>query len=305
MAKVLSASELASRKASSLKRQSQGAEVWARLRSRKIAMLSLGGIALILLIAIISDWIYPYNAWAIEQRAELKLLKPFVDGAHWLGCDQLGRDMAARIFHGTRVALLIGIGATFLALFLGTLLACICALYGGLADLVIMRIIDILSSVPHIIIALAICSGLGNGIWQLVTAITIGGISIHTRMVRSVSISVAQMEYVESSIALGGSPGHIMFKHLIPNIMSIIIIQGASNIAGNILQVATLSFIGLGIKPPRPEWGSMLNEGLTYMLRYPFMVFIPGIALVFTSLVINTFGDALRDAFDPQLKGKA
>ncbi|NLT39375.1 MAG: ABC transporter permease [Clostridiales bacterium] len=303
MAKI-SASEKAAKK-SSLKRNSQGREVWRRLRGRKLAMISLGAVIFVVLIAVIADFVYPYKTWAIEQQASLKLLKPFQDWSHWLGCDHLGRDMGARIFHGTRVALLIGIGSTFLALFLGTVLACICALYGGKADLIIMRIIDILSSVPHIIISLAICSGLGNGIWQLVTAITIGGISIHTRMVRSVAISVAQMEYVESSMALGGSAGHIMFKHLIPNIMSIIIIQGASNIAGNILIVATLSFIGLGIKPPRPEWGSMLNEGLTYMMRYPFMVFVPGIALVFTSLSINTFGDCLRDAFDPQLKGKA
>ncbi len=292
-------------KAKKVKKNSQGAEVWSRLKNRKLAMIALAGILLVCFVALISDIVYPYQKWAIEQVASNKLLQPFKDGSHWLGCDHLGRDMAARIFHGSRVALLIGVGSTLISLFIGSVLACICALYGGLADMIIMRIMDILSSVPGIIISLAICSGLGNGIWQLMTAITISGVSYHTRMIRSYSLSVAQMEYVESSTALGGTPTHIMFKHLFPNIISIIIIQCAGNVSGNILQVATLSFIGLGIKPPRPEWGSMLNEGLTYMMRSPFMVWVPGIALVFTSLVINTFGDCLRDAFDPQLKGKA
>ena len=288
-----------------LQKNSMWKEVWLRLKTRKLAMFAMAGCLLVVFVCIIADFVYPYQQWAIEQDSSVKLLRPFVEAKHWLGCDHLGRDMGARIFHGSRVALLIGFGSTLVSLMLGAILACICALYGGKADLIIMRCIDILSSVPGIIISLAICSGLGNGIAQLMLAITISGISLHTRMIRSVSISVAQMEYVESSTALGGTPTHIMFKHLFPNIISIIIIQGAGNVAGNIMTVATLSFIGLGIKPPRPEWGSMLNEGLTYMMRYPFMVFVPGIALVFTSLMINTFGDCLRDAFDPQLKGKA
>ncbi len=288
-----------------VKSKSQGAEVWERLRGRKIAMWSLAGILLIVVVAAIADFVYPYQTWAIEQQSALKLLKPFQDASHWLGCDHLGRDMGARIFHGSRVALLIGIGSTICSLGLGSILACLCALYGGKVDMIIMRCIDILSSVPGIIVSLAICSGLGNGIPQLMLAITISGVSVHTRMVRSVAISAAQMEYVEAATALGASTGRIMFTHLFPNIVSIMIIQLAGNVSGNILQVATLSFIGLGIKPPRPEWGSMLNEGLTYMMRYPFMVWVPGIALVFTALMINTFGDCLRDAFDPQLKGKA
>jgi peptide/nickel transport system permease protein len=171
--------------------------------------------------------------------------------------------------------------------------------------MIIMRIIDILSSIPSIVLAMAIIAGLGNGILPMMMALTIRNIATYTRMIRSNALSIVNMEYVESARALGGNTIHIITRHLVPNLLSVILVTGTGIIPIDIRQVATLSFIGLGIVPPRPEWGLMLSDGLTYMSRAPYMIIIPGMAIVIVSLCFSTFGDYLRDAFDPKLKGRA
>lgn len=285
------------------KKNSQGREIWGRLCHRPTAMIALFGCAVMLFLAIFADLLVPYEM-AIKQVASEKLVPPFSPG-HLLGTDNFGRDILARIIHGARTALEIGLIATAASIVVSTILACVAAMLGGKVDNIIMRIIDILSCIPGMVIALAICASLGNGIPQLLTALTISGIPMHTKMIRSMALSVSKKDFVESAVALGGRPGYIMWRHLCPNLASVIIINGTAQVSINIMQGATLGFIGLGVKAPTPEWGTMLSDGLSFMLRNQYMVLIPGIVLCLAALCINTFGDCLRDAFDPQLKGKS
>lgn len=285
------------------KKNTQAREIWESLRHQPIAMISMAGCLIILLIAIFADVIVPYDM-AIKQVATEKLLPPFTPG-HILGTDNFGRDLFARIIHGARIAMIIGMVSTLISIVIATILASVAAMVGGKVDNLIMRIIDILSCIPGMVLALAICASLGNGIVQLLIALAVSGIPMHTKMIRSLALSVSKKEYVESAVALGAKPSYIIWRHLCPNLASIIIINGTAQVSINIMQGATLGFIGLGVKAPTPEWGTMLSEGLSYMIRNQFMVMIPGIALCIAALCINTFGDCLRDAFDPQLKGRA
>jgi len=286
-----------------VRKHSQGYEVWTRLCHRPVAVASMLGCAFILFLAVFANVLAPYED-AIKQVAANKLLPPFSPG-HLLGTDNFGRDILARIIHGARTAMEIGLIATVASLIISTVLACLGSMLGGWADMVIMRFIDVISCVPGMVVALAICAALGNGIPQLLVALTVSGLPMHTRMIRSVALGVSKMDYVESAVALGGSPGYIMWRHLCPNLASVIIVNGTTQVSINIMQGATLGFIGLGVKEPTPEWGTMLSNGLTYMMANPHMVLIPGIVLCLSALCINTFGDCLRDAFDPQLKGKS
>lgn len=286
-----------------IRKNSQGREVWNRICHRPVAVISLIGCAFILFLAIFADVLIPYEA-AIKQVAANKLLPPFSPG-HLLGADNFGRDILARIIHGARTAMEIGLIATLASLVISTILACVGSMLGGWVDLIIMRFIDVISCVPGMVVALAICAALGNGIPQLLVALTVSGLPMHTRMIRSVALGVSKMDYVESAVALGGSPGYIMWRHMVPNLASVIIVNGTTQVSINIMQGATLGFIGLGVREPTPEWGTMLSSGLTFMLNNPHTVLIPGIALCLAALCINTFGDCLRDAFDPQLKGKS
>ncbi|MGI6334529.1 MAG: ABC transporter permease [Saccharofermentanales bacterium] len=286
-----------------LKRNSQSREVWERLKSRPTSMIALFGVLILIFVAIFADLLIPYEV-AVQQVAANKLLPPGTPG-HLLGTDHFGRDMLARIIHGARTALLIGVTSAGASLLISTILACLCAMFGGWVDNIIMRVIDVISCIPGLVVALAICAALGNGIPQLIVALTFSGLPMHTKMVRSVALRVSQMDYIESAVALGGSPGYIMYRHLFPNLTSIMIINGTAQVSINIMMGATLGFIGLGIKAPTPEWGTMLAEGLNFMLRNQYMVLIPGLILAISALLINTLGDSLRDAFDPQLKGRA
>ena len=285
------------------KRQGQLASAWIRMRRRPAAMISVAGIVIVLLLALLADIIADWDAVVVAQDLTNKFAAP--SAQHWFGTDHLGRDIFARIIHGTRTALLMGVVGSAVSIIAATALACCCAYFGGLVDMVIMRIVDVLSAIPPTIIALAICAGMGNGLPQLIFALAMGSIAVHTRMIRSYALTVAKSDFIEASTALGAGTGRIMIQHIVPNIISIIIIQFSGNISINILMGATLSFIGLGVKAPRPEWGLMLSEGLDYMARAPHVIIFTALALVITTVCINTFGDALRDALDPQLKGKA
>lgn len=286
-----------------LSRHSQSREVWERIKTRPTAMIALIGVLILVFVAIFADLLVPYEI-AVKQVAANKLLPPGSPG-HILGTDNFGRDLLARIIHGTRTALLIGVTSAGSSLFISTVLACLCAMFGGRVDNVIMRVIDVISCIPGLVVALAICAALGNGVPQLIVALTFSGLPMHTKMVRSVALRISKMDYVESAVALGGTSSYIMYRHLFPNLTSIMLINGTAQVSINIMMGATLGFIGLGIKAPTPEWGTMLAEGLNFMLRNQYMVLIPGLVLALSALLINTLGDSLRDAFDPQLKGKA
>ena len=285
------------------KKRGQMAEAWARMKTQPIAVISLTVVGIMVLTALFADLIIPYSK-AINQVAAEKLLKPGSPG-HILGTDGLGRDMFARVIHGTRTALQIGLISAGASILVSTTLACLCATLGGWVDNIIMRFVDVVSCIPSLVMALAICAALGNGVPQLIFALFFTGLPMHTKMVRSVALGVAKMEYVESAIALGAKPGYIILRHMVPNLASVIIINGTAQVSMNIMMGATLGFVGLGVKAPTPEWGTMLADGLSYMMRNQYMVLVPGSILAIAALFINSLGDSLRDALDPQLKGRA
>jgi peptide/nickel transport system permease protein len=285
------------------KKKSLFNEVWGRLKKNKRAMVSLSVIVILFGLAIFADLIANYDLRAVKQNVANRLLFPTID--HWFGTDLYGRDIFARIIHGTRIALILGFGATSISIIIASILGSTAAYFGGKFDYVVTRIVDTLLAIPSLLLALALVASIGSGLIQLVIAISLGQIANFTRIIRSAALSVVNLEFIEAGKALGASHSWIVLRYVIPNIIGIVLIQGAMQVSMNILMGATLSFVGLGIQVPIPEWGAMLAEGLSYMQYRPYLVIVPGIFLMITALSINTFGDCLRDAFDPRLKGKS
>lgn len=285
---------------SEYKKQSQWKEVWGRLRRNKSAMAGLAVIILICLIAIFADVLADYETQAITQNIAEKLQTP--SAAHWFGTDEFGRDIFARCVHGSRVSSMMGLLSTVLSFSLGLLLGATAGYYGGMVDSVIMRIMDMLMCIPSILLALVIVAALGTSIPNLLLAITIGNAPSFARMIRASIITVANQEYIDAARICGTKNRRIILRHIIPNTMGPIIVQATMSVAGCITATAGLSFVGMGIQAPRPEWGAMLSSGREFMRYYPHIVIIPGLFIVVTALAINLFGDGLRDAMDPRLK---
>jgi len=284
------------------KSHSPGMEAWIRLRKNKRAVVMMIIIGIIFLIAIFANVIVKYEV-CITQDPVIRLQEPSAE--HWFGTDNYGRDIFARIIHGTRIAILFGFGATAIAMVLATIIGTSTAYFGGLYDNIITRILDTLMTIPVLLLAIAIVSGFGSGLVQLMLAMTVGQTPSFSRIVRSSALAVSGQDYVEAARALGAPDFWIIMKYIVPNVISTILLQGTMQVGANILMGATLSFVGLGVQAPTPEWGMMMSESMQYFQYKPYLVLIPGLALVITSLAINTFGDCLRDAFDPRLKGKA
>lgn len=282
------------------KKQSQWKEVWRRLKKNRSAMAGLAIIIMICMIALFADVLADYEAQAITQHVSERLQKPSAE--HWFGTDEFGRDIFARCVHGSRVSLMMGLLSTVLSFSLGLLLGAIAGYYGGMVDSIIMRIMDMLLCIPSILLALVIVAALGTSIPNLLLAITIGNAPSFARMIRASIITVANQEYVDAARICGSKDSRIVLRHIIPNTMGPIIVQATMSVAGCITATAGLSFVGMGIQAPRPEWGAMLSSGREFMRYYPHLVVIPGMFIVITALAINLFGDGLRDAMDPRLK---
>ncbi|QNM16082.1 MULTISPECIES: nickel transporter permease [Fusobacterium] len=282
------------------KKRSQWVEVWRRLKKNKMAVLGLVILVILFLAALFADQIANYDTVVIKQNLADRLQPP--SGKHWLGTDEFGRDIFARIVHGARVSLRVGIIAVSISIICGGILGAIAGYYGGLLDNVIMRAMDIFLAVPSILLAIAIVSALGPSIINLMIAISISSIPRYARIVRASVLSIRDQEFIEAARAIGASNTRIIFRHIIPNSLAPVIVQGTLGVASAILSTAGLSFIGLGIQPPAPEWGSMLSGGRQY-LRYAWWVTtFPGVAIMITILSLNLLGDGLRDALDPRLK---
>lgn len=277
-------------------------ELFFRLIHNKRAIFAMVILLLLALIVIFADLIVPYSK-AVGQNIMDRFQRP--SGSHWFGTDKYGRDQFARTIHGTRISLLIGFGSATIAAFAGTLIGVAAAYFGGKVDNIICRILDIWMAMPSLLVTLAIIAGLGVGIPQTIFALAFGATPGFARTLRAAALSVASQEFIESSVAQGASHGRIMLHDLVPNVISQILIQFTMNVSYMILLGSTLSFLGLGAQPPTPEWGAMLAEGLQDYQFYPYLVMFPGMFLALTALAINIFGDALRDGFDPKLKGRA
>ncbi len=273
-------------------------EVWQSLKSNKRAMIGLGFIVFIVLLAIFADVLAPYGMR--EQNLANALAKPSF--SHWMGTDDLGRDVLSRVIYGTRTSISIGFLSILIALVIGGGLGVIAGYFKGVTDAVIMRICDVLLSIPSILLAIAIVASFGGGLLNLVVAIAIGNIPIFARMIRSSVLGLTERQFIEASHALGSSHFRIITKHIIPNTLSPIIVQVSMGIAGAILSAAGLGFIGLGLEASVAEWGLMLSNGRAYMRTDMYLTIFPGLAIMFSILAFNMLGDGIRDALDPKLR---
>lgn len=280
------------------KKSSQFPEIWRRFKKNKMAFLGLIILALLITVAIFAPLIAPYGY--DEQNLQDAMQKMSL--RHLLGTDNLGRDIFSRLVYGSRISLFVGLIAVVIGAVIGGLIGSVAAYYGGTVDTVFMRIIDIMMSIPSMVLAITICASLGPGLINTMVAVGFSSVPTYARVVRSAVLTVKQQEYIEASKSLGANTRIILLKHIIPNCMAPIIVQASLGVGNAILSAASMSFIGLGIQPPVPEWGAMLSAGRTYIRNYPQMVIFPGLCIMITIFAINLAGDGLRDALDPRLK---
>ncbi len=280
------------------KKRGQMREVWRRLRRNKLAVLGMCVLVLIVLLAIFADLIAPYPYDYQNYSAALE----FPTWEHPFGTDNYGRDILSRVIYGSRISLQIGFISLLVGAVIGCILGAVAGFFGGVLDTVIMRFTDILMSIPKMILAIAIATTLGPGLTNAIIAVSIGSIPNFARVVRASTLTVKDQEYVESARAIGTSNTRIIAKYIFPNVMAPIIVQATLGVGTSIILAASLSFLGLGIQPPTPEWGAMLSAARSYMREQWYMVMFPGLAIMITVLALNLFGDGLRDALDPKMK---
>lgn len=282
------------------KKRSMALEIWRRLQKNKMAMLGLVILVMLALTAIFADVIADYDTKVIAQDIKNRLQGPSLE--HWCGTDEFGRDIFARLVHGSRVSLVVGLISVSISLLMGGALGAIAGYYGGRVDNVIMRIMDIFLAVPSILLAMTIVAALGTSLINVMLAIGVSGIPGYARIVRASVMSIKDQEFVEASRAIGAKSPTTIFREILPNCLAPIIVQATLSVAGAILSTASLSFIGLGVQPPSPEWGAMLSGGRNYLRDALHLTLFPGLAIVITILALNLLGDGLRDALDPRLK---
>lgn len=288
------------------KQRSLWQEAWRRFRKNRMAMAGLVFLSILVIIAVVTlviDLVTKnsiYNNYVINQDLVNRLQGP--SAAHPFGQDEFGRDMLLRMLWGTRYSLFMGSLAIIFSLCVGGVLGAISGFYGKLTDSVIMRIMDVLLAIPSMLLATAIVAALGTSLVNVLIAIGISYIPTFARTVRASVLTVKDQDYIEAARSIGCNDGEIIFKYIIPNAMAPIIVQATLGLAGAILSIAGLSFLGLGIQPPTPEWGAMLSNARVYMRDAWHVTVIPGLGIMLTILSLNLMGDGLRDALDPRLK---
>lgn len=275
-------------------------ETWRGLRKNKGAVAGLVILVILLLLVIFADVLYDYDTVVIMPNYAETLQHPSLK--HPFGTDEFGRDVLARIIHGGRYSLLIAAAVTAISLPVGGIIGAYSGYIGGKFDAVVMRIMDIFLAIPNMLLALAIVAALGPSMFNLMIAIAISNVPTYARILRSSVLSIKGTEFIEASRAAGAGTGTIVFREVIPNCLAQVIVQASISAAYVIVLAATLSFIGLGVQPPSPEWGAMLSSGREYMRNNNYLVLFPGLAIVITVIALNLLGDGLRDAMDPRLK---
>lgn len=269
-----------------------------RLSRSKTALFGLVFLCIMILIALFADFIAPYSF--SEQNLLNTLATPSPE--HPFGTDEFGRDVLSRIIYGSRISLLVGFISVGIALVFGGLLGAAAGYFGGKTDHYIMRVMDVFLSIPQLLFAISVAASLGPGLGNLMLAVGVAAIPQYARVVRSGVLSIRSLDYIEASTASGGSSFYIIMKHVLPNCAAPLIVQSTLGVAFAILIAAGLSFIGLGLEPPNPEWGAMLSTGREYIRDFPHLTVFPGLAIMLTILSLNFLGDGLRDVLDPKLR---
>ncbi|WHY69856.1 ABC transporter permease subunit [Neobacillus sp. SuZ13] len=281
-----------------LPKQSKFKDFLSILIVNKAAMVGAIIILFYILIGLFAPLLAPYDPYKIIL--EDKLLPPSSD--HWMGTDDKGRDILSRILYGSRLSMGVGFAAVAFGAFFGIFFGLVAGYYGKWVDSIIMRMMDVMLAFPGILLALAIISALGPGLINVTIAVGAFSVPLFARIVRGSTLEVKRLEYIDAIRSLGANDFTIISKHILPNILSPIIVQGTLRLATAILSAAGLSFLGLGAQPPSPEWGTMLSNGRDFLFSAPYIAIFPGLAISILVLGFNIFGDGLRDAFDPRMK---
>ena len=271
-----------------------------RLRTNPLALACLGFLVLIVALSLAAPMISPYDPLAMSPENQFQ--PPSRE--HPAGTDLFGRDVATRLLYGARLTLGIGIAAVLIAAIPGTLLGLAAGYYGRWVDRAISWLVDVILAFPSILLALTIIAALGPGIANMVLAVGIAGIPHYARLVRGQVMSARRQPYVRAALTVGCTDLRVLWRHILPNLFGSIIVLATVDVGWAILNASALSFLGLGVQPPLPEWGAMLNEGRAYLRDAPWLTMAPGLAIALTVLAMNVLGDALRDAFDPRTKNR-
>lgn len=282
-----------------VKRRSLWAETWMRFKRNKLSVAGLIMITLIVIIAFGAPVLAPegYD----NQLVVDSLLEPGERG-YLFGTDYLGRSILSRIMWGAQYTLQCGVVAVIVSAVGGCILGAVSGYYGKRVDNIIMRLMDVLLAIPSILLAIAIAATLGPGMRNAIIAVGVSGMPAFARIVRSSVMSVRGMEYIEAAVAINASDARILAHHVFPNVLAPVLVQTTLSVANAIMQTASLSFLGLGVQAPIPEWGAMISVGRAYLRNYGYMVTVPGLFIMLLVFSINIFGDGLRDALDPRLK---
>lgn len=281
-----------------MKKQSRVLEIWDAIRRNKAAMLGLVILLLFILITIFADLIAPYELVTTQTR---DILQP-PSAQHWFGTDDLGRVVFARVIHATRVSLAIGLIATVLSVLVGGILGSVVGYKGGKLDEFLMRLMDALMCIPSTLLALAIVAALGTSMTNLILAITISSVPGVARVIRAVIINIVDEDYITAAISYSENDYRIITRYVLPNAVGPVIVYATMSISATILTAAGLSFIGMGVQPPTPEWGYMISEAQGSMRYASYLIMFPGFALLLASLAFNLLGDGLQDALDPKMR---
>ena len=282
-----------------VRKRSQMAEIWRNFRKNKGAMIGLIIIIIIITIgATVSFWIDYDKIVAMNIRERLQ--PPSAE--HWFGTDEMGRDLFWRVLYGTRYSIAVGFVAVMVSVAIGIPVGAVAGYFGGKIENLIMRSADIFAAVPGVLMAMVIVAILGANVFNLMLAIGIAAVPGFIRTTRAAVLTVKNEEYIEAIRALGKSEPYIIARHVLPNCLSPIIVRVTLRIAGAIISASSLSFLGLGIESPLPEWGALLNGGNKFVMTHPYLTIFPGLAIMITVLAFNLVGDGLRDAMDPKLK---
>ena len=282
----------------SVKGRSQGSEIWRRLKKNKIAVISLCVLILIFLLAIFAPVIAPYT---YEETNPLRPLEG-PSREYLLGTDRIGRDVLSRLLYGARQSLQMGFFAVVGSSVIGILIGSVAGYYGGFADTLAMRLLDIFQGIPMFLLTVTLAAVLGPSLRNAIIAIGIAMIPGPARMMRASILSVREMEYIEAAKSIDAGNRRIIIKHVIPNAIAPVLVSFTMSMGGAVMSGAGLSFIGLGVQPPVPEWGAMISEGRNFIRSEPQLALYPGICVMITVLAFNMLGDGLRDALDPRLK---
>lgn len=274
------------------------ADAWHNFTRHPVSMIAMCVLIALILTAIVSGVAFDYDKDIVAINPAERMQAP--NASHWFGTDDFGRDLFARILYGSRYSLFIGITVSAIAMVLGMLIGASCAYFGGVYDALVMRLMDAIICIPSMLLMLALAAAFGKGMNGIIASLIIVNVPGYARIIRSIVLGVVHQEYVEAAVACGTPHWKIILRHVLPNCFGPILVDVLMSVAGTIMAASSLSFLGMGIQVPAPEWGAMLSQATKYLQSQPYLAIFPGMAILITSLTFNLIGDGLTDALDPK-----